>query len=419
MSGTKKFLTAILSFVLIGSAAMAEAGSNASPSGKATAPPAASAVEPLRIADGPWLQAPSETSVAIVWRTNLPCVSEVEYRVGETESWSHAFSASHGLRDIGHLHAVRLEGLTPGTTYRYRLVSQEIREYKPYSVTFGAEVRSGEYSFTTLNSQKGAFSFVALNDRHEKAAPLRAALKNIRWDGVDLVVLNGDMLNYFESEPQAFNAIIAPCVESFAKSIPFVYVRGNHEARGMLARKLMDYFPTPTGRYYYAFTHGNVRFLVLDSGEDKPDTSPEYSGLVDFDRYRAEQTEWLKSEIQSRAFRHAAFRVLLIHMPFHVIEKDRAQSYGREYIRDHWAPLFNRAGIDLMISAHTHRLSVHRPEKGKWNYPIVIGAPNTVLRGDVARNRLKLTVTEDDGTVRHEFEIVRRAPWWRRWLEQN
>ncbi|MCX8035549.1 MAG: metallophosphoesterase family protein [Candidatus Sumerlaeia bacterium] len=419
MPCAKRFFSIILILVLIVSAATVQAASNESPARGTSAPAAANTVEPLRIADGPWLQAPSETAVTVVWRTNLRCVSEVEFRAGETEPWTRAFSAPHGLRDIGHLHAVRLEGLKPGTPYRYRVVSKEVREHKPYSATFGAEVRSDEYSFTPLNPAKTAFSFIVLNDRHEKAAPLRAALQNIRWDGVDLVVLNGDMLNYFESEPQAFNAIIAPCVEAFAKSIPFVYVRGNHEARGMLARKLMDYFPTPDGRYYYAFTHGNVRFVVLDSGEDKPDTSPEYSGLVDFDRYRAGQTEWLKAEMQSRAFRRAAFRVLLIHMPFNVIEEDKAQSYGRKYIRDRWAPLFHQAGIDLMISAHTHRVSVHPPQKGKWNYPIVIGAPNTVIRGDAAGNRLKLTVAEDNGTVRHELEIARRAPWWHRWLQMN
>jgi hypothetical protein len=49
----------------------------------------------------------------------------------------------------------------------------------------------------------------------------------------------------------------------------------------------------------------------LDSGEDKPDTSPVYAGLADFDRYRREQAVWLKSHIQTKAFQEAAFRVPL------------------------------------------------------------------------------------------------------------
>ena len=34
-------------------------------------------------------------------------------------------------------------------------------------------------------------------------------------------------------------------------TVPVLYVRGNHEARGKFARKLMNYLGNPGGRYYF------------------------------------------------------------------------------------------------------------------------------------------------------------------------
>lgn len=38
--------------------------------------------------------------------------------------------------------------------------------------------------------------------------------------------------------------------------------------RGPFARQLLDYVPTPEGRFYYARDAGPVPLRVLDTGED-------------------------------------------------------------------------------------------------------------------------------------------------------
>ena len=73
-----------------------------------------------------------------------------------------------------------------------------------------------------------------------------------------------------------------------------------HETRGAYARNFSHYFAGPNGKFYYAFTYGPVRFIVLDCGEDKPDTDVEYSGLIDFDSYMLQQKDWLSREIDAR-----------------------------------------------------------------------------------------------------------------------
>jgi acid phosphatase type 7 len=174
-----------------------------------------------------------------------------------------------------------------------------LRPGRPYS--YGASVASPEYGFTTLDARKPAAAFVVVNDRHEKIAPLAASLASVEWTNVDLVFFNGDMVNSVKDEAQLNRCLVDPCVQSFATRIPLVYVRGNHEARGSFARRLPEYFPTASGRYYYTVRHGPVWFLVLDGGEDKGDENSEYSGLADFESYLRQQVEWLARQIEDGA----------------------------------------------------------------------------------------------------------------------
>jgi len=368
------------------------------------------ALEGLRITSGPYLQAPSETGVTIVWTTNKKCFSKVEFGTSPTDELT-AFNSQHGLIGANAtLHTVRISGLKPGAEYYYRAVSTEITDFQPYRVTYGQTVRSEWSSLSTLNRKKDGFSFVVLNDRHEKVKPLRTALNSIRWDFVDLVFLNGDMLGQVQKEQQIFHGLVNPCTEFFAGRIPFIFVRGNHEARGSLARTLMSYFPSESERYYYSFGQGPVHFLVLDSGEDKEDSHKEYSGLVDFDRYRDQETEWLKKEVRTAGFRKAKFRVAFVHMPL----CGGGDNHGMQDIREKWGPLLDKHGIDLMISAHTHRYARIMPEKGKHAYPILIGGTNTVIRANVTKAQMEMIVSADDETVKDSFILSRKSRLWDR-----
>jgi predicted phosphodiesterase len=361
-----------------------------------SAPPSSSAV-PVAISHGPYLQLPADTSMTIVWATNGRCVSKVEYREAPDGPTKTAIPSHHGLVDANAtVHRVTLNGLKPGTTYCYRAISTEIVDFKPYKVVFGNTVRSEESQFTTLDNNKSRFSFVVVNDRHEKVPELKAAMGAIKWDSIDLVFLNGDMVTDPSTEPQIQRSVVDPCVEFFATKIPFVYGRGNHETRGALARSFMNYFPTPNQHYYYSLQHGGVYFLMLDAGEDKADTSSEYSGLADFESYLKEETEWLRQEIQSKAFRKARFRVVLIHIP-------PGEMYDPKFIRekwvlDNWGPLFNKNKVNLVLSGHTHVFADQPPRPGNNDYHLIVGGTDTVIRADVQEDRLNLTVTDNEGT---------------------
>lgn len=358
----------------------------------------------LAITHGPYLLDAAEAGITVVWFTNKRCVSHVEFSSGDNfrtfPVWGgypqKQFSSRHGLIEAYTFrHAVRLTGLEAGTAYRYRAVSREIKQFKPYEVLFGSTVVSDVFPFRTLDAQKKSFSFGVVTDVHENSQRLDHLLEQLEWEGIDLMFLNGDMIDYFEGENQLFQGFMDTCVQHFAHSIPLVYTRGNHETRGFLARSLLDYFPQTSGRFYTSFNHGPVHFIILDSGEDKPDDHPVYAGLVDFDRYRIAQKDWLVKDVASPAFRDALYRIVFIHQPPFSGE----ERHGISHITELWGPVLNKAGIDLVLSGHFHRDRDLPPREGHNSFPIVVQGTGTVIRVDVTGDELRITRTGQDGEV--------------------
>lgn len=350
----------------------------------------------LAITHGPFLQAPSPTGLTLSWATSRKCVSRVEYRLESSAQWLTNYPSHHGLIDADvTVHNVALTGLEPGKAYRYRVVSREIVEFKPYQVTYGATVTSPEHRFTTLDSRNPTTAFVVLNDRHEATGPLAASLASVAWTNVCLALLNGDMLGSVRDEPQLYRCLVDPCVQAFATRIPLVYVRGNHDTRGSFARQLLDYFPTDSGRYYYTLQDGPVMFLVLDGGEDKADDSSEYSGLVDFERYLRHEVEWLARQIEEPAFRRAPFRVCLMHIP--PGSKPDPKFIRPKWLHDHVVPLLNRGKVDLLICGHTHKYDIQPAGHDGLAFPTIIGGTETVILCDATPDQIRVTATDLSG----------------------
>lgn len=81
----------------------------------------------------------------------------------------------------------------------------------------------------------------------------------------------------------------------------------------------------------------------------------DFSIQEDFGRlcgYKTSELDWLKKEIKSVAYRNAMYKIVMIHMP---VLKQEQQGYGMKFLADEFGPVLQNAGIDLAISAHTHR----------------------------------------------------------------
>lgn len=359
---------------------------------------------PFAITHGPCLQSPGTTEVTVTWHTNRAGVSRVVYHEGNGPEQTAVTSKAGLIPNDSTCHAVCLSGLKPGATYKYRVVTREFIKYKtPYKVEFGETVESAPLTFTTLTSDKNSYSFVMWNDVHDNSKRLQAMFNDISWSGVDFVVLNGDILNDFVTPEQPFRGFYDAIVSQFAKTTPMVFVRGNHETRGPVARRMADFFPGQGGRYYWSFDHGPAHFVVLDSGEDKPDTNEEYAGLVDFARYRVEQTEWLRADLASEAARRAKFRIVLSHQPSAFGEWDH---FGVQEIRRLWDPIINEANVQLWLSGHLHNFVQRAPREGGDNtYHAIMNPQEGTTRVDVSPEELKVTVIGLGGKILSTLNI--------------
>ena len=361
----------------------------------------------LSITHGPWLVDPAEDGITVVWTTNKKCLSWVEYGTGESlqtyPTWGSpvykAQRSRHGLIDAYNtLHRIRLEGLKPGLPYRYRVVSKEFLQFKPYEVIYGQTVVSDIFYFKTLDRSKKSFSFGAVTDVHGRSEDFDTLLQQVNFDSIDFMFLTGDITSWLESEDQIYAGFLDVCVERFNREIPLIYVRGNHETRGFFARSLLNYFPHSTDRFYYAFTHGPVRFIVLDSGEDKEDSHPVYAGLADFDRYREEQKAWLTEEVERPEFKEALYRIIVFHIPAFMGGK----GHGIRDVTAKWGPILNRSGVDLVINGHMHRFIETPPQEGKNNFHNIVLGLNLALTAHVSDKELAIRIKNRKGRILHE-----------------
>jgi 3',5'-cyclic AMP phosphodiesterase CpdA len=296
--------------------------------------------------------------------------------------------------------------LKPGTQYHYRVCSKEITGFDPYKLTYGGTIQSETYSFTTLPEVPASVSWLIMNDIHDRPASIPHLAGMHPEKDYDFMFFNGDVFDYQTDEQQIVDHMLQPCTSAFASQIPFLYVRGNHETRGKYRLDLHHYFSNPDKREYFSFTHGPAHIIVLDTGEDKPDDTEVYAGIVDFDGYRQEQALWAEEVMKSKAFKKAKYKVVLMHIPTFY----SGDWHGTMHCRELFAPLFNKYGVDITISGHTHQHGVHPPVAGQHNYPVIIGGGpkegnRTLIKVEADARRLLLTMLDDGKKEVGRYEI--------------
>ncbi|TLU99483.1 purple acid phosphatase family protein [Dyadobacter luticola] len=361
---------------------------------------------------GPYLQNMQPDEVTIMWITSKNCFSWVEYGPG-TYTSERAVGYVNGLIEANNrINKITLTNLKPGTEHKYKIVSTEITGYKGSKVEFGETISSALLGFKTPAQNEDEFKTVIFNDIHDRPQIIPQLLYRHGYTGnvrdYDFVIFNGDCFDWVTEESQMIDHLIKPCIDIFATELPFILTQGNHECRGSFSRHIPSYYAYPDDKFYYAFTRGPVRFVVLDSGEDKADEAVDYGGLIAFDQYREKQAKWLAKEVETPEFKNADFRIVIIHIsPYH-----SGDWHGTLHCRKVFGPILNKAKIDLQISGHTHRYMTHEPD-ADHNYPIVIGGgplegKRTLTKLHATRKQLDLKMIRDDGEVVGKFLIQKK-----------
>lgn len=354
----------------------------------------------------PYLQNPAPDAMTIMWITSENSHSWIEY--GENGILAErAESEINGLIVANNtLNKIRLADLKPNTRYAYKVFSREILDFAPYKVTYGDTIQSKIYSFITPDTHQEHITILVLNDIHNQPTVIDKMLALNNEKEFDFVVLNGDILNYVTGETQIISNVIEPVTRNFASEKPFVYVRGNHETRGVFARNLFDYMDNSGS--YFSKIWGPAFFVFMDAGEDKIDDHKEYSGLVAFDRYREKQAVWLEKQLKSVAAQNAEFRIVFMHIPHHY----SGDGHGTTHSRELFGPLFNQYNVDMLVSGHTHKYGVYHPNKGVHDFPVIIGGGSkdgtrTLIRIDVNSEMLNVSILNESGVEVGKYKLIR------------
>ncbi len=364
-----------------------------------------------RIAAGPWLQAVAENEFTVMWLTDTSAVSWVEiapddgthfYAAERTKYYQSVF----GRRPVGTLHSVRITGLAPATTYRYRIMMQgAYTDGKTGETTFslpsGSRVYKREpFRATTLDHDKETVRFAVGNDFHDNRDAFKSAFGGIKPGTYDFVMLNGDMTSCLYSEKTIVDGYLKSASEMFASDTPLFVARGNHENRGPFAVHFMDYFPSSTGQPYYAFRQGPAFFIVLDCGEDKPDSDIEYGSLTLSDPLRRQEAQWLETVLQSDEFRNAPVKIVFCHMA-----PTQNGWHGENEINRLFVPMLNKAGIDLMLCGHIHAYKLEDAHTNGHEFPVLCNPNLTRLDASVTASDIRIEIFDKNGTRAQELSF--------------
>jgi len=196
---------------------------------------------------------------------------------------------------------------------------------------------------------------VVVGDSQSGAAMFRHHVEHMSAHSPDFMIHTGDTVQNAR-EPREWHAYLFGPLEGNAvgAKVPLVLARGNHD--GPESGRYSDYAPLPP----FALSVGCVRLIVLDGEMDT-----------------AAQENWLRLQLESRQAKAAAFLVVVTHIPPFVefwepeAWNARGEKHWGRFVRDKYVPMFEAAGVDLVIAGHSHLYQ--RGERNGVNYLVVGG----------------------------------------------
>jgi hypothetical protein len=167
----------------------------------------------------------------------------------------------------------------------------------------------------------------------------------------------------------------------------------------------------------FAFRQGDIAMIGLDTAEDKLDSRDVFAGLFCSEPYREAQTHWLKDALERPEIKSAPYIVAFCHIPLFdsnpthnpgdVYPNDTDPRYTSDFAywqrtcANMWGPLFVKAGVQLVITAHMHKYRYDAPNAshpwahmvgGSWKLDENNGRFQTVIEGKVEDGRLRVLV---------------------------
>ena len=231
-------------------------------------------------------------------------------------------------------HTVALDGLQPGTTYRYAIGD--------------GSAWGEERSFTTAPDRPDAFSFIYMGDAQRGLDTWGTLVRQAHADHPQAAfyVMAGDLVNWGERRDDW--DLLFQNAEGVYDTRPLVPAIGNHEVDQGRAELYVDQFDLPRNgpqgvepERVYSMEYADAQFVVLDSN-----LPPE------------QQTAWLDETLGAS---DATWKFVVYHHPLY---SSRPDDRGQPELKAAWAPVFEKHGVDLVLQGDDHAYLRTFPMKG-------------------------------------------------------
>ena len=321
----------------------------------------------------PYVQLLDENKVSVVWMTTEKATGYVTWSQDGWETSRRAWNECDGLLDANTLvHRAVIEGFDSRKRLEYKVHSRVFANFGPYKVKYSRKEEVLSCVLKPVLPADGAITWAMFNDVHKNLAVYDRLIPHLS-DISAFCVFNGDIISHVDNENDVLSGLLGPFSRVTQEAgLPVWYLRGNHETRGAFAREMRNYLALKNSNYYGSATIGGVRFVFIDTGEDKMDSHWAYSGLVDFDGYIARECEWLRREVASADWKNARARVVMRHIPSPFITANKKKWHSCLPRIHELDKILARANVTLAMAAHIHKWRWHEPIPER-PYPMIVG----------------------------------------------
>lgn len=300
----------------------------------------------------------SDTSdrLVVTWRVSSEIADGwVQYRpvgggVREAAAAAATLTAGELLSDkVVTCFSAVMNGIEPGEAYEYRVGSRRRDAWSDWLEIDGGPAQGEDCTFAFLGDTQEGFAAVgsmleAIEQRHPDTS---------------LYLLGGDLVEFGDRRNQ-WDEFLHYTSPAFSRT-PMMPAVGNHDVSEEQDLFFSHYLTLPGNGLEdktcknYSFTHGNVFFIVLDSNYSK-----------------SKQKSWLKKTLKKARNEGHAFKVVMFHKPVYHPRAGRTS----EGVLKSWVPLFDRYGVDLVLTGHDH--SYARSRKIRDGAVVADESPGTV-----------------------------------------
>lgn len=256
----------------------------------------------------------------------------------------------------------------------YKVSSTRVIDELSYGGRTGKTIESKIYRFNDNFGEN--INVLTVSDWHTENEKVVKAASHL--DDYSAVILLGDGSPGLMFPEEVADYIISLGSDLTDGSMPVIFARGNHETRGREAAKLSRYLGMD--KFYFTAKIGDYNFVVLDSGEDKEDSHPEYGSMVNYEQYRRDMVEWLENLENNDNGKNIA----LVHAEDVCIEKD---------LSDRALKKLNDMNVSLLVSGHEH---ISEFKKNDYFHVLVDGGVGANGKGSMVVSMLRLTPEKTD-----------------------